>query len=166
MKQSFTTCPSALCSHSNSCIWAQTQALPRFPSTAAVCMGRPVLSAVWPETHTAPGMEHPVLATCQTPRGLWHKHLWHKPDDDLITLSKRKTMETIVFASIINDLKMTNLIGNCNKLLLTTFYRRFRRQDVRNGDPNTLCSGGMIKNYCSVWLLKWKHESSGSCNHF
>ncbi|CAF88064.1 unnamed protein product, partial [Tetraodon nigroviridis] len=21
-------------------------------------------------------------------------------------------------------------------------YRRFRRQDVRNGDPNTLCSGG------------------------
>lgn len=23
-------------------------------------------------------------------------------------------------------------------------YRRFRRQDVRNGDPNTLCSGGTI----------------------
>lgn len=25
---------------------------------------------------------------------------------------------------------------------VTLLYRRFRRQDVRNGDPNTLCSGG------------------------
>lgn len=23
-------------------------------------------------------------------------------------------------------------------------FRRFRRQDVRNGDPNTLCSGGKV----------------------
>lgn len=33
-------------------------------------------------------------------------------------------------------------------LMFVMFYRRFRRQDVRNGDPNTLCSGGKI--HC--WL--------------
>lgn len=70
LKISVKTCLSTLCPHSNSCILAQTQALPRFPFTAAVFMGRPVRSAAWPEIRTAPGMEHPVLATCQTPRGL------------------------------------------------------------------------------------------------
>lgn len=30
-------------------------------------------------------------------------------------------------------------------MLLLNIYRRFRRQDVRNGDPNTLCSGGNIQ---------------------
>lgn len=60
--------------HSNSCMWVQTPALPRSPSTAAACMGRPVLSAALPETRTAPGMERPALATFQTPRGVWNKH--------------------------------------------------------------------------------------------
>lgn len=68
---SFKTCPSTPCPRSNSCILAQAQASPRSPFTAAVCMGRPVLSAVWPETRTVPGMEHRALATCQTPRGLY-----------------------------------------------------------------------------------------------
>lgn len=33
---------------------------------------------------------------------------------------------------------------------LFLFSRRFRRQDVRNGDPNTLCSGGKtLSLYCN-----------------
>lgn len=56
--------------YSNSYMWAQTLALPRFLCTAAVCTERPVLNAAWPETPTAPGMERPALATCQTQRGL------------------------------------------------------------------------------------------------
>lgn len=70
LKASFKISSTTLFPHSNNCIWAQTPALPRFPCTAAVCMGRPVLSAALPEIHTVPGMEHLVLATCQTPRGL------------------------------------------------------------------------------------------------
>lgn len=59
-----------LCFRSNSCMSALTQALPRFHFTAAVYTGRPALSVAWPETRTVPGMELPVLATCQTQRGL------------------------------------------------------------------------------------------------
>lgn len=70
----FKRVPPLLCPHSNSCIWDRTRALPRFLFTAAVCTGRPALSAASPETPTAPGMEHRALATCQTPRGLYLKH--------------------------------------------------------------------------------------------
>lgn len=40
------------------------------------------------------------------------------------------------------------------------FHRRFRRQDVRNGDPNTLCSGGIIPK------LLFCLDVSGSCDQF
>lgn len=67
-------CPTSPYPHSNSCMWAQTPASHRSPSTAAACTGRPVLSAALPETRTAPGMERPAPATSQTPKGVWHKH--------------------------------------------------------------------------------------------
>lgn len=34
-----------------------------------MCMGRPALTAVWPETHTAPGMENPAPDTQPHRRG-------------------------------------------------------------------------------------------------
>lgn len=103
--------------YSNSCTWALTPASPRFPSTAAVCTGRPVLSAALPETRTAPGMERPAPATFQIPRG--------------VCVTQTKTHTTMMNSEQDKQTESTTLL-----------YRRFRRQDVRNGDPNTLCSGG------------------------
>lgn len=90
---------------------------------------RPVLCLGWNILHSLPAKHQEV---CDTNTNDTHTR-W-------FTLNKKKTMK------LVEILK--------TELLSTTFCRRFRRQDVRNGDPNTLCSGGMMLKL--VFCLPWK----------
>lgn len=67
----FTT-PKAECCvfhYSNNSTWVQVRGWPRFPSVDVICMAKPVLSAAWLETPTAPGMDIRAHATSLHPKG-------------------------------------------------------------------------------------------------
>ena len=58
--------------HSNSCMWDQKWAWPRWDCISVTSMALNVLTAVWPETRTVPGMVSPAPDTTlleSTPRG-------------------------------------------------------------------------------------------------
>lgn len=63
-------CAQLCSSPSISSTLAQPQHWPSCPCTAVVPMAKPVPSAAWPGTHTAPGMATPAPVTCPTPRGM------------------------------------------------------------------------------------------------
>jgi len=60
---------SLCCPPSNSSMPARPQRWPSCPCTAAAPTAKPVPSAAWPGTRTAPGTAAPAPATCPTPRG-------------------------------------------------------------------------------------------------
>lgn len=53
-------------SNSKPCMWALQQVWLRWSYIAVRLMGKPVLSAAWPEILTAPGMDHCAHDTCPT----------------------------------------------------------------------------------------------------
>ncbi len=55
---------------SNNCMYLQKQVLPRCPCIVVESMEKPVQTAVWPETPTAPGMEKTALPLHKPPKGL------------------------------------------------------------------------------------------------
>ncbi|KAJ6666408.1 hypothetical protein lerEdw1_000682 [Lerista edwardsae] len=55
--------------NSNSCTSAQTKGSPRFPCTAVISMGPPVLIAALPEILTVPGTAIPALGSTQQGKG-------------------------------------------------------------------------------------------------
>ncbi len=55
---------------SNNCMHLQKQVLPRCPCIVVESMEKPVQTAVWPETPTAPGMEKTALPLHKPPKGL------------------------------------------------------------------------------------------------
>lgn len=55
--------------NSNNSTWVQSWAWLTWLSIAAMCMGRPALTAVWPGIHTVPGMANPAPDTLPHRRG-------------------------------------------------------------------------------------------------
>ncbi len=146
--------------HSNSCMLAQTQVLSRCLCTAAVCTVKLVPSAVWLEIRTAPGTDTPAHATCQTQtvqlqthwllHGFVHTHcimeskiLWphskFKIETFLLLVSDYWTP---LYCTVRHEEYVMLRLFNMFVCMCIDVCRRFRRQDVRNGDPNALCSGG------------------------
>ncbi len=141
---------------------AQTQVLSRCLCTAAVCTGKLVPSAALLEIHTAPGTDTPAHATCQTQNGTasdilviaWlcsfiHIVKWSLKFCDHIQNSKLETFLLLVsnywtplYCTVRPEEYVMLRLFNMFVCMCIDVCRRFRRQDVRNGDPNTLCSGG------------------------
>lgn len=55
--------------NSNNCMWAQMKEWLKFPCTAAISMGQPVLIVALPETPTVLGMVIPALDSTQQGKG-------------------------------------------------------------------------------------------------
>ena len=131
--------------YSNNCTWGRSWVWPTSRCTAVTCTGRPALTAVWPETRTAPGTASPAPDTLPHRRG---EHQDSVDRTERVCFSEKSHPCAYVTFYDFNTLKYVDVkffISVC----WSDPFRRSRRQDVKYGNPIRQCRGYNSNGECS-----------------
>lgn len=126
-------------------------------------MGRPVLTAVWPGTHTVPGMANPAPDTQPHRKGEYHNRISRKSCMDTvlrITICAHKYINKAFLnpdclLTVLSFLEVKPFILVC----WSDLSRRSRRQDVKYGNPIRQCRGYNSNGEHQHLQYNWTHIS-------